>query len=372
MNSNHHILKLSINYISIHPMDANTLIIVLQSQDSDYGRTSTLRKLINTVGSVSSNVVIRCAGLYDSDHGRGECLGLLCSKVNSFDSASIAQLLKCFDSDHGRGVAVTHLSGRFSTISSSQIANILGQFDSDHGRTSSLKTMSPKISSVTGKDLESILRTFDSDHGKNSAVEALSQKIVMDAQSMVSASNQFDSDHAKTSMIERMAGYLQPSATKIPIISFWTSLGSVNDEKKLALIQQNIDSLDLSFTNATTFCNLLSSTCDDVKIFVSLCALCNIPENIYNEILARMAKESSVITICGEQHDINEYEIGRTYKFEFTDDDAYTCVQFCRKMNNQAYVSTKTVNKKYGSTSTCSSTITLKRGVKIEKGNIFS
>lgn len=353
-------------------MDSNTLILVLQSQDADYGRTNTLRKLINTVGSVTPAVVVRCAGLYDSDHGRGECVGIMCGKINSFDSGTIAQLMQSFDSDHGRNTAIQHINNKSGSILfSSHIASILVQFDSDHGRNSALKTLSSKITSVSGEALENILKTFDSDHGKNSAVETLSKKISVDATSMMSVSNQFDSDYSKASMIERMAQHLKPSSTKIPILTFWTSLGSIADEKKLALIQQNIDSLDMKYHDPEAFCNSLSTNCDDPKSFVTICEICGVTETIYKAVIDRMTKESSIITICNEQHNVNEFEIGKTYIFDFEDDSSNTRVQFTRKLNNQAYVSTKTVNKKYGGSSMCSSTITLKRGVVIGKGSLF-
>ena len=356
-------------------MDSDELILILQSQNTDIDRTNTLRRLIDNVSVVTPMDVIRCVMIYNADHWRSQCVNILSSKASTIDSENLVQLLRCFDSDHEKVTTITYLSNKIRVITSQYIENILVSLDTDHAKKSVLKTLFPKIAYVNGKDLENILRTFASDHGKNFAIEILRQKIMIDMTDMLSIGNQFDSDYSKAEMIEQLSRCLQLSTTKIPIITFWTSLDPMSDEKKLTLIKQNIDSLDLKYSNATTFCDSLSSISDDMKIYVSICEICGIPESIYKAVIDEMTEEMTeeiiMIMICDKKYNINDFELGKMYTINFEDAISSTIVHFTRQSNNQASFSTNTVNKKYNYTSTYSSDVTLRNGIVIGKESIF-
>jgi hypothetical protein len=372
-NIDHRIINNGIFKYLIHKllMDSDELILILQSQNSDIDRINTLRRLVDNVSIVTPMDIIRCVMIYNADHWRSECVNILSSKANIIDSENLVQLLRCFDSDYEKVTTITYLSNNIRVITSQHIENILVSLDTDHAKNSVLKTLLPKIAHVIGKDLENILRTFGSDYGKNSAIEILGQKIMIDVTDMLSIGNQFDSDYSKTEMIEQLSGYLQPSTTKIPIITFWTSLDPISDEKKLTLVKQNIDSLDFKYSNAMTFCDSLSTISDDVKIFVSICEICGIPESIYKAVIDETAEESTEITICDKKYNINDFELGKMYTINFEDMTSSTTVRFTCQSNNHACFSTHTVNKKYNYTSTYSSDVTLKNGIVIGKESIF-
>jgi hypothetical protein len=303
--------------------------------------------------------------LFDSDHGRCECIGILCAKTKSVDPISITKLIGTINSDQHKNIALSHLTNISESILSHHVANILELFDSDHGKQLALKMLSSKITSISGIDFKDILKKFDSNQEKYSAIEVIRQKMSIDMATMIFISNQFDEEYFKALIIEQMSSCLQPSATKIPILTLWTSLDFISNEKKFTSIQQNIDSVDLKYTDVEKFCNSLHAICNDPKIFVSICELCNVPEIDYKTIIEQIAKENSIITICNKQYNVNNFEIGITYTFNTEDNNTTTHVEFTRELNNQAFVFTKTKNKKYNETSTCSISISLEKNMVI-------
>lgn len=353
-------------------MDSNTLVIVLQSQDSDYGRTSTLRKLINSIDNVTTQTILKCAGMYDADHGRGECIGVLSQRIASFDAQNIFDLLRCFDSDYGRNSVVQSLSDKFEAITSGQVAQILQCFDFDHGKITVLNKIAPKIQSVQGKDLESILDTFDSDHGKTSAIGALGSKITINVQSMMSVADKFDSDHSKSSVIEKMAGHLTSSSTKMGFLQFWETLGTIAEDKKLNIVLQNIDSLDFKCYDPQNFCDVFSRLCVDTFVFITVCGLCGIDESTYKPIIDRIARESQIITIHGTRYNTADFAIGQLNTFMFDTDEYQTFVSVTRNITGTITVCTKSLNKKHRGTSSCITTTNPKKGLCIDADGIHS
>lgn len=356
-------------------IEFETLLNILSTQECNYDRNKILKSLIDNVSYITINNIETCLGLYDTDHEKNECLVILYPKIKTIDPLNICTLLKSFATDNGKNLAIDILITKFETIDSIKftniISNIISNFDTDHGKNVSLQTLVSKFTNVSNNELENILDNFDVDYSKNTVIDILYSKINIDIYDILSVSSKFDTEYGKISMIERMSGHLMSSDKKMPLLIFWSQLGGMNNTKKFGVIQQNINSLDLEYSNSQEFCETLTKMCDDVNILRSLCILCNIKEVDYNPIIDKLAKNLSSIIINGVHHNINEFKIGKDYTFEHIDDEDGSMTNICIKRSSEdlGNVSIKTIHKN-GRVSSCTSTVTFKQGLVIEKNNI--